>query len=59
MKKRLMIICAILFLSVGFSCKDQFQDVEKQKIEEAESSGNDDDDNDDDITPQQHNTSIK
>ena len=53
MKKRLMIICAVLFLSVGFACEDQSDEIQVEEIMTPASTGDDehDEDEEEDAVP--------
>ena len=48
MKSRLMILCAVFFLLIGFSCDDQMDEVEVEEIMTPQSTGDDDGDEDED-----------
>ena len=54
MKKKLMVITAVIFLSFGFSCEDSLEDVSHDTIMEVENQ-NDDEEQEDELPPIRNN----
>jgi len=58
MKKKIMIIALVLFLGLGFSCEDKFNEFsEEHSIKVENNSNGDDDEEGNEVLPGQHTSS--